>query len=261
MTFDQKYFQDLFVNKIPKNQDLDSLLEHITPVGKLTTNASLAAYHNDYIARHTEALGDFFESIWMVLGDDDFFALAKTYILETPSISYDLGQYGKSFPLFLAKQNQATDFPFLQDLAQLELDFLQIFHSKQFAPKIFTEKELSQLESMSFTFSTELLLNRSHYPIVSIWKRRSQDLQTQSHSEDIDFNHSEQFLIYKSNQHTYIKVFSKQQYFVLQSLMSGDTVQQSLSNLEQQNLDEANTQDIQDLFKFLMESGIIVDNQ
>jgi hypothetical protein len=258
MDFNQKKFQDLFVDKIPSNKDLNIILEDITPVGKLSTQGCLNTYHKDYIARLTEALGEFFESIWMVLGDEDFFSVAKSYILKTPSTSYDLGQYGKSFPQFLAKHNRSEDFPFLEDLAQLELDFLHVFHLKALAAKVFDEKELANIKNMSFIFSSQLILKESAYAIVSIWKSKNQDAGNQA---NLDFYKPERFLIYKIKKNTLIKIFTEQQYLILQSLIAGDTVQQSLIQVEGQKKAETNPIDIQELFQFLMESGIIIASQ
>ena len=46
----------------------------IRPAGRLKTAASaLEVYRRAYVARLTEALGDTYEAVWSVLGDDVFF--------------------------------------------------------------------------------------------------------------------------------------------------------------------------------------------
>ena len=117
----------------------------------------------------------------------------------------------------------------------------------------FSTDILEKIDQLRFIFSKSLQLNKSKYPIVSIWKCKNQLLD----QGEIDFDSEEWFLIYKSTFGTYIENLTEPQHHMLSTLLSGDTVQQSLEKLEAQFLNTDLNQDIQDLFHFLVKSEIV----
>ncbi|MBT7609121.1 MAG: DUF2063 domain-containing protein [Bacteriovoracaceae bacterium] len=253
MKFDQNKFQRQFVNAIPSNIFPEQLISEITPVGSLSCEKALNTYHNDYKARLTETLGEFYEAVWMVIGDDEFYKLCYEYILNNPSQSFDLGAYGQLFPEFIKKSSLLREFPFLEDLALLEQDFLKIFHQRVPKSMTFTDDILRNIEHLCFSFSPSLKLNKSFYPVVSIWKCKNGVIQ----QDKIDFESLEWFCIYKSQQGTFIESLSMPQYLTLSNLLAGDTIQQSLGKLEKIKFENDPSLDIQELFQFIVKSGIV----
>src|SRR5688572_29447575 len=66
----------------------EELLHEIIPGGSLDVKGALGVYQNGYPARLTEQLGETFEAVWWVLGDEDFLTVCRTYIAENGSQSY-----------------------------------------------------------------------------------------------------------------------------------------------------------------------------
>ena len=79
-----KSFQSLFLNSVSNLDQLD-ICRHIKPGGTLNVEQAMSVYRNDYYARLSEALGEHYESIWFVVGDDEFSRLTRSYIDLYPS--------------------------------------------------------------------------------------------------------------------------------------------------------------------------------
>ena len=106
-----------------------ALLDEVTPGGTLTAAEALGIHREGYVARLTEQLGETFATVWRVLGDEDFFALAARCIARVLSTSHNLSDYGRGFPSFLAESEEGRRWPFLVELARLELAFHEAFHA------------------------------------------------------------------------------------------------------------------------------------
>lgn len=98
--------------------------------GALTAERAVEVYRGAYPARLTEALGETYEACWRVLGDEEFFRAARRYIARFSSTSYNLSDYGASFPEFLESGPWTQAAPFLGDLARLEWAFKGVFHAR-----------------------------------------------------------------------------------------------------------------------------------
>ncbi|MDO8494631.1 MAG: DNA-binding domain-containing protein [Deltaproteobacteria bacterium] len=148
-------FQKRFVRSVLRSKSDPALAKTIRPGGTLPGPAAVLKVHREgYFARLTEQLGETYEAVWSVLGDQKFFQLCREYIRKHPSIFYNLSDYGAEFPLFLEKQKEAKKFPFLPDLALFEWGFKEVFHGAE--PLVFT----------------------SEYQILPIWRRRAEKEQT-----------------------------------------------------------------------------------
>ncbi len=252
--FNQLSFQQYFVDHVPHKSWGPSFLEQIIPVGKLDCQRALETYHNDYRGRLTEALGDFYESIWMVLGDEDFFSLCELYIQSHPSKSFDLGQYGQEFPSFLARQKALEDFPFLEDLANVEKNFLEVFHQRKSIPSQLEEQELKDLHLYKLIFCPGFKIERSKHPVVSVWKCKNQDLAY----DQISFDQAESFVFYKNRNGTFIHLLTNFQWQTLTSLFKGNTVQHALESSDCHEMDPGERIDqTKGLFQFIVQSEIV----
>jgi len=102
--------------------------------GRLSAAEAVDVYRSGYPVRLTELLGETYEACWRVLGDEDFFAVARAYIARTPSRSHNLSDYGASFPEFLEASAASllpdSEIPFLADLARLEWAYKELFHAR-----------------------------------------------------------------------------------------------------------------------------------
>lgn len=117
-----KPFYDDFSKSIME-QKLD------TPFGntiKESTRKNFSVYQNNFLFSLIDLLATKFEVTSIVLGENNFKFFSRLFILETPSTSTNLDEYGDSFPEFIKSRTEVADLYFLEDLAKIDLLW---FHS------------------------------------------------------------------------------------------------------------------------------------
>lgn len=245
----QKQFCQAIINPEKKSS---FLMENIRPSLKLKKEDALLIYRRDYEARLTDALGEKFEAVWAVLGDDQFFSTCLEYINETPSNSFDLGEYGQTFPHFLEKKND-FGFPFFKDLADFELLMSSIFHSP--IEKALDFKEILQIEGLEkgrFEFINGVALFESCYDIYTIWSLKNEP-QEKSMPK---WNTPCYLALYQSVHGVKVKSFSKGSFFVLKNLIEEKSIEESINKALEKEID-LTPDEMTELFNFLSVSEIV----
>lgn len=235
-----KMFADIILTQSSQTQGLD---QNWVPAKKLTLSRAMDIYKEDYMARLTSALGERYEAVWSVLGDELFFDRCKDFIKSYPSTHYDLGAYGDEFPEFIKKM---SEFPFLYDLAKFERKFTKLFHS----PKTQGASSdylltLDNLENHKFEFVDSLDFIYSLYSLTEIWERRKDCARS------IEWNIPQGIVLYKTHEEICYKILSKKQYDILYDLYLGQSLGMILNQLD------ISPEEISDLFNFLGASRII----
>jgi hypothetical protein len=147
-------------------------LSQIQPVGSLSAAEALAVYQNDYLARLTEALADTYLSVAEVLGSD-FGPLCQDYLASQRSQSTDLQDFGDTFPDFLRQSACLQTWPFLAELAEVDLCSEQLFF--QHATPLPDQSCLTDLDESSeirLRFVSHCQIFVSEYPLFSLWRQR-----------------------------------------------------------------------------------------
>lgn len=252
---DYRKIQSQFSNMIRKNEISPTLLGEIIPGGKLDFAESLKVYQNGYIVRMTESLGETFEAIWRFLGDDDFFKICEEYIQENFSQSYNISEYGNSFPEFLSRKYPSL--PFLEELAEFELMFRDLFHQKY---EIFTP-DFSRISSPDIVlqFNNNSRILKFNSPVYTFWKNRNEENFSLA---SIDLTENEYIIIYKSiktstkNHVIHVKRLSLPEFKLMEELARGQRMATALESIEEASITE---EQIRDLFYFIKDSGIIAE--
>lgn len=219
--------------------------------GKLTSMEAVEVYRNGYPARISEALGETFEACWRMLGDEDFLEACRVYARSTPSASYNLSDYGSSFPSFLLKRFK-KDAPFIGDLAKLEWSFKELFHAAPHAG--LTPKNLSVVvkEDSVLVFGSAVIFLSFTHKVHGLWKRDRSDDAPLNRS---DWEGIQQALLYKSGgTQVFSRTLAAPEASALRSLYEGRPLSQALAAAK--GLDEAAARH---LFSFISEAGIIVE--
>lgn len=102
------------------------------PGPQLSATDRLRVYSDMYYWRLIDALADDFPVVQFVLGQDQFYDLAKRYIHKHTSTSPNLCHLGAHFAAFI-KKNQEEQSEFLGDLAQVERATSECFDEKEVA--------------------------------------------------------------------------------------------------------------------------------
>lgn len=243
--------QNLFAQSIISNNPDLEFCDLISPCGSLkSSHAGLNIYARAYVASLTEALGETFEGIWSVLGDECFFAVAKDFILKNPSTSYNISNYGKNFPEYLNEIDEFKEYPFLLDLAKFELIFKDIFHKK--SPSL-NNLETEIKPGSKFLFFDSVKLFKSKYAIYEIWKSRKDNTL----GTDINLESEEFLLMYKSfNEKIWVLNLNSWQYGILSHLFQGMTIEESIVN-SLDGIENFNEKEISDFFLTIRSIPII----
>ena len=119
----------------------DALLDPVReiPAGLATWNGSdpaqrFAVYRNNVTVSLMAAIADTFPVCQAVVGAARFRDLARAFLRAHPPRSPVLARYGEGFADFAAAHPFAEDWPFLPDLACLELVCLDALHAADAAP-------------------------------------------------------------------------------------------------------------------------------
>ncbi|MGJ4745257.1 putative DNA-binding domain-containing protein [Leptospira sp. SA-E8] len=169
-------FRKTFSSALLKKEEGPLLSDQILPGGKLEPNSAIAVYQNGYLARFTEALGEKYETVWRILGDEDFFETAKTFIQDHPSHSYNISNYGENFPDFV--RENFSEHPVLAEIANFELQVFRIFHlPKNSEDHLQNSLPQKETEDLNITFHESVRFLEYSYPVYDLWKtENSEDL-------------------------------------------------------------------------------------
>ena len=225
-------------------ESMDPILaEEILPAGRLDTPGALQVYKTAYPSRLTESLGDTFETVWRVLGDEGFFSVCREYISVASSYSHNLSDFGETFSRFL--RTARPDLPFLESLADFEWRLKNMFHRIQ-EPSVDTEAWQADLEDRIFVFGADSEFLDYSWPVHELWTHREK-----TQFPDIDLKASERFCMYKTGLAVSFEFFSEAAFEALRRLRNGRTLSESLEN------SKAPEGEISVLFAWLVESGIV----
>lgn len=142
------------------------------------TSKRFDVYRNNVTVSLREALAVGFPAIAKLLGEESFKNLATGFLRQNPPSSPLLMHYGAGIPEFLESIDALAKFPYLGDVARLELALRESYHAADETPldsarlgKIAPET----LNKTSITFASSVRLIQSDWPIVSIWAFNMRD--------------------------------------------------------------------------------------
>jgi len=216
----------------------------LTPGGTLTPEGAIGVYRTAYPARLTEQLCETFEAVWSVLGDEGFFRRCREHIAGHPSESYNMSDYGREFPAFLAGLPESGRFPFLAELAGFEWTFKDLFHQKEHAHLDGTA--LGQVgQDSRFVFGAAVRLLRHRFETARIWSGRKERLR-------VEPGRTERVALFKLGGEIYFRTLEEPEFALLEALRDGGAVGAALQASE--GLDQER---VGFLFAFLAESGMV----
>ena len=187
------------------------------------------------------------------MGADLFNKVCAQYIEGHPSTSYSLKNYGQTFPQFLNTTAKTKEYPFLEDLAQLELLIKEIENSPTPDP-LPAEQAQDLLASDDFTMSfiEAMTVFQSHYSVHALWEA-SKDPGLRV--EQIRWNMPESLLLFKKDHSVQMSLLDPIEAEILSQLQEGRSISEALADLA--NLMSAKK--LSELFHKMMKSGVIDD--
>lgn len=201
-----KVLQEHFAQSLTANLKNEELERLIIPAGSLRNEEALNVYRTDYATRLKEALVTNYEATLLVLGDEDFFSLAHSYVINHPSKLDNLTNYGEHFPEWI-KSSSVTAW----QMALFEKAFWKCFHQKRQNPLSLTPDFIM---NSGFDLS-DLTLIASDLRLDLVWQNR----QIQSADfEELDLYTSSYFVIYKKYDTVSVEKLSELEFEILDEL-------------------------------------------
>ena len=237
--------------KAIRGEDPAEFAKNIIPGGKLDSSACVQVYRDGYIARLTSSLGETYETIWRILGDDAFFKLAQDYIRDHDSRSYNLSDYGASFPDHTA--SHYAEYPYLRSLAEFELVFKEVFHAEENPAFNMAEADLSNPEKLSFRFTESARLLSCEHSIFQLWNSRLQDDFILP--GEAELNRPENYLLFRKDFITYCEILTYPEFIVLKSLFEGNSVETAVNVLNDSEYGNENI--VSEIFSKVIQLGIV----
>lgn len=228
-----------------------AFVRSVTGGGKLTPAEAVGIYRNGYPARISEALGETYEACWRMLGDEAFLRACSVYARKIKSTSYNLSDYGKSFPDFLHKRFH-REAPFIRDLARLEWSFKELFHAAPHAGLTPSSLSFAVKDNSVLMFGSAVQLLSFNYRVHGLWTRDRSDATPLRRT---DWEGREQVLLYRGGGTPVLSHrLAAPEASALRFLLKGRPLAQALAAAK--GLDEAAARD---LFSFLSEARIITE--
>lgn len=147
--------------------DFSNAAEWIDANG-ISTERRLWVYRNQVHLNWLEALEANYPGSVALLGRSCFRSLAARYARDHGSVSGDLRLYGEQFPALLALAPEVRNFPYVSDVARLELALRQVseaFEHPTIGPEVLASIPLSSWPSIKLDLVTALATMLSEYPV------------------------------------------------------------------------------------------------
>lgn len=241
--------QGLFFDAMANGNLHLEILDLIEPAGSLKNSKdAMAVYQRAYRARQTEALGETFDAVWSILGDDAFFVVAEKYTQRYPSQSYNLSSFGDQFSNFLKNETQLyEEIPFLYELADFEWLFQKSFHTKRDT----RQSKLVNINEFSvFSFPENAFFLNTQYDVNYIWENRE---KLGSIEVSLKPDPAEWSFFRNANGFVQIQKWSPWQMRVIEDLFKGKPLKDSLNSL-----DDVTEKNVSEFFTILSQSGFAI---
>lgn len=215
--------QKQFINAL-YDPEKESLIHSEIFTGPVDARKQIQIYRNNIFHNLTESLVSTFSKTCTIVDKRFFRYAAREYILNTPSTSGNLDDYGANFPEFLRSFSAVSHLHYLPDIAQLEW----LCHCSYRAdsappidPKLFNNIDPHEYFLLTFTLHPSCQLFHSPYPINQIW-----DLCKQGEEHNcVKLEDQETYiLVHRPESDILLIPLTKEEYYFLLELYNGNTL-------------------------------------
>lgn len=187
----------------------------------------LDIYRNNVVHSLKSAMGDLYPIVKKLIGDDCFDGAAIEFVRQHPPQQPALLNYGHEFCQFVASFEPCRHLHFLHDVAQLEFNYNQAYHSAdgdEFDPQELSNVPPEKLGDLSFICHPSLRFLMSPWPVDDIWHENQ---QASPATINLDASEGVNLLIYRPELTVQIVDLDANCYVFLYQLAHGLTINQS----------------------------------
>ncbi len=171
-----KKLQQLFADGL--YEKANGILRYIRGTPTMPPEQHFAVYKSSTMGALQKGLKEIYPVCFRLVGEEFFISMVNDYIALTPSMSPDLGDFGKTLPEFIAEFSPALTIPYLPDIARLEWAWHRLQHAEKSGVLDFDKLALfyeTRGENILFTLPTDCTLLFSHFPAHHIWEMNQDD--------------------------------------------------------------------------------------
>ena len=132
-----------------------------------------AVYRNNVFHSLITALKLRFPAIEQLIGSESFQFCAQLFVQSHKPRTPVLMSYGDEFPDFLGELSFLTDWPFLVDVARIEVARTQAYHARDCVPFRLTDARSETIEALFpcyFSLHPAAIVLSSPFPAATIWE-------------------------------------------------------------------------------------------
>lgn len=229
-------FHSGFANALScPDTDSQSLLR---PVGTGDQQRRFNIYRNNRVVSLIDSLRSTYPAVDKLVGDEFFKASARAFIDAHPPTQPVMSEYGSGFGKFISTLPGVGGFPFLADIAELEWQYLQSFHSEDAATIDASALSVIAPESIMevrMECHPALRITESQWPVGSIWTNCIGNVE----SQPVDMQQGEALVVTRPQLQVQVNVVSSAVVLFLKGVRQGDT----LTVAAEQALESDNTFD------------------
>ena len=205
------------------------LAETVNATASFSRDARIDIHRNTVMSSLAEALRATFPVLEQLIGAEPFNSLAVQFVRAHPPQSPYLFEYGSGFPEYIASRTELARYPFLADVATLELQLLRSTHAADSTPVTAELATLAsapeRLASSRFRFSPSVALMQLRHCAAKIWLAHQ---QANPKLEDIDPLQPEWIMVSRP-QFTYrIEWLNQPEFNFLLALQEGRSVEEAI---------------------------------
>ena len=219
--------------------------------------AALTVYRNNVQSSLSRVLADIFPVLHALVGEDFFKFLAHEYYQAHPPMSRMVVRYGDHMATFLAGFKPAASYPYLPDIARLEIAYLTAYHAGDAdlaKPETILAAAGQDIADLKFSFHPSVQFMTSDFPVASIWQAHK-DGTPESLGKDLQ--NGEHILIARSHNQVTIRVLTRGDFAALKAL----SLEQTLEGAVSSGADADDRFDPQSFFQTLFQLEIIAGFQ
>jgi len=224
------------------------------PQDMVATTERFNIYRNNVAVSLSEALGQAFSVVKMLVGDEFFAGMAQVYVQQNKPTSPLLMEYGDTFSAFIATFPPAASIPYLDGFALVEYAWLRAYHAADADPAtldVLGTIPEDKLDTITFRLHPPCHLLNSEWPVASIWHAHQEnDVPDLSGLQSMP----EHMMIVRPQLDVQISIVSEVSYAFADALRSGMALGTACEALE--NIDGLDpSQHLTELFL----AGVITD--
>lgn len=224
------HLQSAFQNYLIDSEKNNAFAESIIDDAKVGVQKRLSIYFDAYRYRIIEALASAYPKLKLLVGDDLFEKIARSYIAEYPSTYQNIRWYGSHMHRHLL--DYLPEHPITAEMAAFEWALSSAFDAED-APEL-TLQDLAEIPpqdwpGLSFKFQPAIQIIRLRWNIVPIWNALNMEEAPPALVQDSSYT---SWLIWRKDLNPHFRSMSELEVIAQHMAMSGATFAEVCTSLE-----------------------------